>query len=407
MHQSSKEGQHRLARSLFLSLTVLATTTSLMPSEALAEPDADEQSWGINGFVGAHGYSDKSRLGAGQDSSISSTILVGARIWQKLGEVVAVEFEAPMGVSTSRDQLATLFVTIPRVQGRMRPFPGAQYSPSLVFGGGASIVTSNRQNSVLTDIQPIAYVGAGVDVRLSRLQIGIEGRYAAARGIGDTLLAHEWDVLLTFGLVDDPVKREVAALPPPDRDRDGVPDERDECPDKAEDLDGFEDANGCPELDNDNDGIIDGLDQCQGKAETYNGFRDGDGCPDTISDTVRLMEGVIAGLVFDAGSGVMEENGGEALNKLVELLKANPSVKIEVFGYSDDREAPAEELETISQERADSVRQFLIEAGVGYGRIRAVGRADSAPLADNETASGRRFNRRVEVKVALEDPNEE
>ncbi len=387
-------------------LLVLAAALAVLPSSAHADNSSETKSWGVTGFVGAHGYSEKSRLGAGQDSSVASSILVGARIWQKLGQVASVEFEAPLGVSSSRDQLATLFVTIPRVQGRMRPFPGSKFSPSLVFGGGASIVTSNRQNSVLTDIQPILYVGAGIDVNLKRLRIGIETRYAAVRGIGDELMAHEWDVLLSFGLVPDK-KTIVVVLPPSDRDRDGIPDDQDKCPERAEDLDGFKDEDGCPELDNDDDGVIDGLDMCQGEAETYNGFRDGDGCPDEISDDIRLMEGVISGLVFDAGSAVMEDDGRESLDKLVNLLKSNPSVKIELFGYSDDREAPPEELETISQERADSVRDFLIEAGVGYGRIRAVGRGASNPFADNQTASGRRFNRRVEVKIASEDPTDD
>jgi OOP family OmpA-OmpF porin len=70
----------------------------------------------------------------------------------------------------------------------------------------------------------------------------------------------------------------------PDTDNDGdlIPDKQDKCPDKAEDPDGFQDADGCPDLDNDQDGIPDDHDACPNKPETKNGFKDEDGCPDEV-----------------------------------------------------------------------------------------------------------------------------
>jgi outer membrane protein OmpA-like peptidoglycan-associated protein len=68
--------------------------------------------------------------------------------------------------------------------------------------------------------------------------------------------------------------------PPADTDGDGLTDDRDTCPTQAEDKDGFQDADGCPDPDNDQDGIADGDDQCVNTAETRNGFQDTDGCPD-------------------------------------------------------------------------------------------------------------------------------
>ena len=65
-----------------------------------------------------------------------------------------------------------------------------------------------------------------------------------------------------------------------DRDGDGIPDSRDKCPDDPEDIDQFEDDDGCPELDNDGDGIPDNLDKCPNEPETKNGRDDEDGCPD-------------------------------------------------------------------------------------------------------------------------------
>ena len=63
----------------------------------------------------------------------------------------------------------------------------------------------------------------------------------------------------------------------------------------------------------------------------------------------------------------------------------------------------AEAREAIAQERADSVREYLIEKGVGFGRMKSFSRADSEPFADNSTASGRRANRRVEVQLDRDD----
>ena len=86
-----------------------------------------------------------------------------------------------------------------------------------------------------------------------------------------------------------------------DDDGDGIPDARDKCPKQAEDKDGFEDADGCPDPDNDHDGICDnnesvqddlgkyaktcqGSDKCPMDAEDKDGFQDNDGCPDPDDD---------------------------------------------------------------------------------------------------------------------------
>ena len=75
-----------------------------------------------------------------------------------------------------------------------------------------------------------------------------------------------------------------ADLPNGDRDGDGLMDAVDECPDDPEDMDEFEDDNGCPDPDNDGDGILDDPDECPNEPETVNDFEDEDGCPDEIGD---------------------------------------------------------------------------------------------------------------------------
>jgi len=68
--------------------------------------------------------------------------------------------------------------------------------------------------------------------------------------------------------------------PPPDGDGDGIPDADDGCAEVAEDLDGWEDADGCPDEDNDEDGVVDASDQCPDEAENADGWDDEDGCPE-------------------------------------------------------------------------------------------------------------------------------
>jgi OOP family OmpA-OmpF porin len=71
---------------------------------------------------------------------------------------------------------------------------------------------------------------------------------------------------------------------PSDRDGDGIDDDKDQCPTVPEDLDNFEDTDGCPDLDNDNDTIPDDRDKCPNQPETVNGYKDEDGCPDDVPD---------------------------------------------------------------------------------------------------------------------------
>ncbi|MFZ5478908.1 MAG: OmpA family protein [Myxococcota bacterium] len=80
------------------------------------------------------------------------------------------------------------------------------------------------------------------------------------------------------------------AEPNPDTDEDGVPDAADKCADGLEDLDGFEDGDGCADVDDDRDRIADGSDACRFDAEDYDRFEDGDGCPEKDNDEDGLAD---------------------------------------------------------------------------------------------------------------------
>ena len=119
---------------------------------------------------------------------------------------------------------------------------------------------------------------AGVYLRLnphvtSTLQVG--GGFFGARAD---------DFRLGLGVIWSPQPAGVAEMGRGDRDKDGIPDVSDGCPEETEDRDGFKDDDGCPDLDNDADGIADVQDACIDEAEDRDGYQDDDGCPETDND---------------------------------------------------------------------------------------------------------------------------
>jgi outer membrane protein OmpA-like peptidoglycan-associated protein len=75
-----------------------------------------------------------------------------------------------------------------------------------------------------------------------------------------------------------------------DSDKDGIVDAMDQCPKDPEDLDGFQDEDGCPEWDNDNDGLYDDEDRCPNEPEDDDGHKDHDGCPDPDNDKDGILD---------------------------------------------------------------------------------------------------------------------
>lgn len=384
------------------TVTLLAVCVALLDSSPLLAEKPDS-TWGWNLFVGVHGYSEESELGDDRASSVSNSAIIGLRLWQRLSSWASLEAELPLGVTTSRDQIATVLVSMPRLQARYSPRLSWAVEPSAVIGAGVPLLLSSDSASVPSDVVGGGYLGLAGHINLEGLRVGLEGRYVVVPASGDALAAHEWELLLTVNRRPRHVEASGVDVPQ-DRDGDSVSDNDDKCPERREDMDGFEDGDGCPELDNDADGVIDGLDQCQDKDEIYNGFEDADGCPDEVSDDVRLLEGIIMGLRFDAGSGVMDYDNLSELDRVAAVLLASPSVRVSIVGHCDDREGLPEVLEEISDERARSVRQYLVQRGVGPGRLLPFGSGATSPFADNGTASGRRANRRVEILIHRDDP---
>lgn len=109
---------------------------------------------------------------------------------------------------------------------------------------------------------------------------------------------------------------------------------------------------------------------------------------------VNLPEGV----TFDVGSYTLKPEFRATLDKVADSLKQYPNSLIDVYGHTDSTGSDAYN-QTLSENRARTVANYLSMQGVAPARIRSQGLGETMPVADNTTDEGRRKNRRVEIKI--------
>lgn len=114
-----------------------------------------------------------------------------------------------------------------------------------------------------------------------------------------------------------------------------------------------------------------------------------------------ILEGekaVLRNVFFDVDKFDLKPESKTELDKLIQLLKANPRMKIEVGGHTDNTGVKQKNIE-LSNNRAKSVANYLVANGIEANRLTYKGYADTQPIADNKTEVGRRQNRRTEFKI--------
>jgi outer membrane protein OmpA-like peptidoglycan-associated protein len=115
--------------------------------------------------------------------------------------------------------------------------------------------------------------------------------------------------------------------------------------------------------------------------------------PVELNATVRLKN-----IQFSSKSYTLEPVSMIELNKLVQLMNDNPSIKIQINGYTDNVGSDADNL-LLSQNRSKAVVDYLIGKGIDAGRLSSKGFGETRPVADNSTEEGRALNRRTEFIV--------
>jgi outer membrane protein OmpA-like peptidoglycan-associated protein len=280
---------------------------------------------------------------------------------------------------------------------------------------------------------------------------------------------------------------DVDGCPDPDNDGDTIVDTADQCIDVPEDLDGFSDDDGCPDPDNDEDGLADTADSCPDDPEDADGYADDDGCPEpevtavvkvqtvdgteltvakgsidsadksttfvgafdgglapgsytilvnapgyktadatvTVGQTpfehVVVMEPVPTKVVvtrdridlkdkiyFDTGKASIQKRSHGLLDDAVQILRDYPEIqKLRIEGHTDSRGSDTFNKK-LSQDRADSVMNYFIEAGIDASRLTAVGYGEENPLDPAKTQEAYSKNRRVDffVEVWEDQPTE-
>jgi outer membrane protein OmpA-like peptidoglycan-associated protein len=116
-------------------------------------------------------------------------------------------------------------------------------------------------------------------------------------------------------------------------------------------------------------------------------------------DSARGLIVSMSDVLFDSGKYSLKPGAREKLAKVAGILLAYPGLNIEVGGYTDNVGGDAMN-QTLSENRADSVRDYLVQEGVATASVSAKGFGNTLPVASNDSSAGRQQNRRVELLVS-------
>ena len=336
--------------------------------------------------------------------------------------------------------------------------PTRQVHPYIGFGLGAADMSYEAGEDTLG----ISLFGAGLNVPLNRrTSIDIAYRYyysadisfsseetGGARGDIETLYrSNGLGINLRYNFFQSD-KNNLGML---DNDGDGISNHQDRC--SATPLGAIVNQAGCPQ-DSDGDRVWNGIDQCQnspsetpvnemgctiagllspsgGSASSsmtshkarlrtsqpslsYAKDADQDSvenaldmCANTPANAIVLPNGcsngqsiVLDGVNFKGNSSEMTLAGQTALYKVFVALRRSPNYVMEIQGHTDNRGSSAYNLE-LSEARANTVANFLIQLGINPNRLFAKAYGESQPIASNQSPAGQARNRRVELKIEI------
>jgi OmpA-OmpF porin, OOP family len=427
----------------------LATFAAAIMATSSATAQERHRPFEVGIYGGGYFFNDEHGLGRTETDpaglSPSTGIEIGARLGFGFTPRFGLEGEFYVVPTSTSDEGTNILVIGYRAHLILHFIDTGSFRPFMVAGWGGITSSPSDTNVVPSDTDNMLYAGLGAKLFLTpsialRADFRIDAPPAFLSGIAEvgeeTIFGGpDFEALLGVSIAfggTDPAPREEP--PPPevgDRDGDGIPDDRDQCPDEPEDMDGFQDEDGCPDPDNDGDGIPDAQDKCPNEAEdkdgfqdedgcpdpdndgdgipdaqdkcpnepeTFNQYQDEDGCPDTVPGPVQKFTGVIQGINFRTNSDQITRPSFRVLDRAAQVLRDYPDVKMEIQGHTDDRGRP-EYNKDLSQRRAESVKAYLVGKGIDESRLTSVGYGMEMPIAENKTARGRAQNRRVEFKL--------
>src|SRR5688572_16267206 len=103
-------------------------------------------------------------------------------------------------------------------------------------------------------------------------------------------------------------------------------------------------------------------------------------------------------LIFAQGKAVIDPKSFEELDEVVQMMKENSKIEIQLEGHTDNVGSPKANLD-LSQKRVDAVKKYLVEKGISKGRIQTKAFGGSQPLKNEQTPEAKALNRRVEMRI--------
>jgi len=188
--------------------------------------------------------------------------------------------------------------------------------------------------------------------------------------------------------VNEPGSLEMGGCP--DTDGDGVADIDDGCVEVA----GPVENSGCPWPDSDGDSVLDKDDKCPNVAGLVNNA----GCPNPSEEIMEKLNAVGAKVPFELNKAVLGAKVKGLLDFVAEIMNEYSESKFIIEGHTDSS-GPQEFNQKLSENRANSVKDYLVSTGISADRMSVVGLGENKPTNSNDTRKGRITNRRVEFKV--------
>ena len=237
-------------------------------------------------------------------------------------------------------------------------------TPYMLIGGGYENVEVKLDDE---DSQAFANVGAGFKYSVNKaLDVLAEAKYVRKLDSYDSDVVGTFGLGYKFGYVAPP-----APAPQPVVEPEPTPEPVVEQP-----------------KDSDGDGVVDANDKCPNTAQGVQ--VDDNGCPVDLELTVY----------FDFDKAVIKDEFKPKIDKVIDVLKKEPTYKAVVAGHTDSIGSEAYNMR-LSQKRADALKAYMVAAGVEADRIKTEAFGETKPVASNQTKEGRAQNRRDEAKFSI------
>jgi outer membrane protein OmpA-like peptidoglycan-associated protein len=224
------------------------------------------------------------------DRQLSGAV-IGSQLSGALGVSVDILPDRLLSASAEAFALYTLATQKPTIRDRGVTETGPPLVPAEWIASVSNATLLGGDLVIVVGGGSFIPTGPNAPTTLPRFRINAAVRYAPTGRDADADRVLDRDDRCIEKAEDRDGFQDDDGCPEPDNDNDRIPDIRDRCRDEAETVDGFQDDDGCPDNDDDKDAVPDEIDRCRNVAEDLDKFEDKDGCPEPDNDNDGLLDG--------------------------------------------------------------------------------------------------------------------